>query len=253
MWLGLTALMLAIVLVPATVVALDRVSPAPTVAQDRLGPVLLVPGYGGSTASLEVLGAQLRADGREVVLVDPPGNGTGDLREQAANLSRVVGGALRSSSADSVDLVGYSAGGVVVRWFLLNLGGAEVTRRVVTLASPHHGTDLAALASAVAGDACPEACRQLAPDSDLLLLLNRGDETPDGPLYTALWTEDDQTVVPPDSGRLQGALSYAVQDACPRLVVDHGDVPRTPDVVSMVEAALGVDPPALPDASACRG
>lgn len=249
-WVAVVGLALVVVLVPVTRAVVARVRPAEPVAQDEPGPVLLVPGYGGSTASLESLELVLTRDGRDVTIVTPD-DGTGDLREQAEGLAASIDDVLERSGADSVDLVGYSAGGVVVRWYVSELGGDDVVRRVVTLGSPHHGTDLAALAAGVAGGACPVACRQLAPDSDLLLTLDRGDETPDGPAYTAIWTEDDQTVVPADSGSLEGALSYAVQDVCPDLTVSHSDLPRAGVVLVMVQAALGVGPPRVPGARVC--
>ena len=249
-WVAIVGLVLVVVLVPVARVVVDRVTPTDPVAQDEPGPVLLLPGYGGSTASLETLEFFLTRDGRDVTIVAPD-DGTGDLREQAEGLAASIDDVLDRSGADSVDLVGYSAGGVVVRWYVQELGGDDVVRRVVTLGSPHHGTDLAALAAGVAGGACPVACQQLAPDSDLLFTLNRGDETPAGPRYTAIWTEDDQTVLPADSGSLDGALSYAVQDVCPDLTVSHGDLPRAGVVLVMVQAALGVDRPRVPGARVC--
>jgi triacylglycerol lipase len=223
----------------------------PAVAQDQPGPVLLVPGYGGSTAALDVLATALRAEGRDVVVVDPPGDGTGDLRDQARVLGEVAGDAMDRTGAGSVDVVGYSAGGIVARLWVADHGGDAVARRVVTLGSPNHGTDLAALASGLGATACPEACRQLAPDSDVLRALNGGDETPDGPRWVAIWTEDDATVVPADSGELDGATAYAVQDVCPGVVVGHADLPRTPAVEAMVAAGLGLDEPAVPDGDVC--
>jgi triacylglycerol lipase len=222
------------------------------VAQDEPGPVLLVPGYGGSAASLQVLTDALTTSGRDAHIVRPRGAGTQDLRDQAKDLSSAVEDALARTGAPSVDLVGYSAGGVVVRYYVAELGGGSTVRRAITLASPHHGTDLAALAGSLGAEACPEACRQLDPDSDLLRRLNASDESPEGPVWVALWTEDDQTVVPPESGSLGGALAYSMQSVCPGLTVAHPDVPRTPQVIAMVQEALDRSLPALPSDKVCR-
>lgn len=225
----------------------DDVRPVP---QDEPGPVLLVPGYGGSTAALQVLADALEASGRETHLVST-GSGTGDLRDQAADLDLAVRRVLERSGATSVDLVGYSAGGVVVRYYVAELGGGSRVRRAISLASPQHGTDLAALAGALGSRACPEACRQLGPDSGLLRRLNAGDETPEGPRWVAVWTENDKTVVPPDSGSLDGAVDFSVQSVCPGLAVDHPDVPRTPAVIAIVESVLGPSAPAEPGQGVC--
>ena len=42
------------------------------VDQGTAGPVLLVPGYGGSAASLQSLATRLRESGRDVTVVDLP-------------------------------------------------------------------------------------------------------------------------------------------------------------------------------------
>jgi triacylglycerol lipase len=226
----------------------DEVRPVP---QDQLGPVLLVPGYGGSTTALQVLADDLTAHGRDARVVRSAGPGTQDLRDQAADLRHAVDSVLAVTGAPSVDLVGYSAGGVVVRYYVAELGGGAHVRRAVTLASPHHGTDLAGLAGALGSQACPKACQQLDPDSDLLRELNARDETPPGPVWVALWTEDDKTVVPPDSGSLDGALDFSVQSICPDVTLGHPDVPRDPTVIAMVEAVLGRADPTLPGRASC--
>ncbi|MCW2792611.1 MAG: lipase class 2 [Nocardioides sp.] len=242
---------LVLVAVVAVVVIRGRDEPVTPVSQDVEGPVLLVPGYGGDTTALEVLAQALRDAGRETVLVRPPGGGTGDLREQAAALGRAAERAMAVSGAPSVDVVGYSAGGVVVRLWVAEGGGGNVARRVVTLASPHHGTDLASLAGDLAPDACPEACRQLATDSDLLRELNRGDESPPGPIWVSLWTTDDKTVVPPDSGELDGAVSFSLQSVCPGQSAAHGDVPRIPSVVAITVFELDTADPRVPGHDVC--
>jgi triacylglycerol lipase len=221
-------------------------------AQETPGPVLLVPGYGGSTASLQALADRLTAAGRDATVVALPGDGRGDLNESADALDRAVTAALERTGRDSVDVVGYSAGGLVARLWVADTGSGRV-RRVLTLGSPHHGTRLADLAGDVAVDQCPEGCRQMATDSDLLARLNAGDETPEGPTWVSIWTTQDQTVTPPDSARLDGAKNLTVQSVCADAQVSHGQLPRTPLVQEMVVAELAAgDPVALGPADCAR-
>ena len=89
--------LLALVVVAAVVVTAAVVVPrlsggagsATEAAQDDTpGPVLLVPGYGGSTASLRPLAERLTAAGRDATVVPVPGDGTGDLTASAEALYR---------------------------------------------------------------------------------------------------------------------------------------------------------------------
>ena len=248
----LVTLGVALAVVAGVALAVGR-RPAPVTPVDQAtpGPVLLVPGYGGSETALEVLAGALDAAGRDAEIVTLAGDGTGDLNEQVEVLDDAVAAAMTRTGASSVDLVGYSAGGVTVRLWVRDAGGASLARRVVTLGSPHHGTDVAALALGLADDRCPEACRQLATDSDLLRELNAGDETPPGPRWVSIWTTDDQTVVPASSGSLDGALDFSVQSVCPAAEVDHGDLPRTPAVIAMTLRQLAAQAPSQPDAEVC--
>jgi triacylglycerol lipase len=220
------------------------------VDQDRPGPVLLVPGYGGGTGSLQPLADSLTAQGRDATVVDLPGDGTGDLAESADALDAAVTAALARTGEETVDLVGYSAGGVVARLWVAD-GHAAVTRRVVTLGAPHHGTSLADLAGSLAPGQCPVGCRQLATDSDLLAGLNAGDETPQGPTWVSIWTTQDQTVTPPDSARLDGALNLTVQSVCAGAEVGHGELPRV--AVPLVLAQLGAGDPVELGPGDCAG
>jgi pimeloyl-ACP methyl ester carboxylesterase len=251
--LGVVAVLLVGALVAVVLVVTGRGGAAPLagpVPQDRPGPVLLVPGYGGSTASLEVLARRLRAAGRDARVVPMPGNGTGDLAEQATALE-VAAEAELDRGAPSVDVVGYSAGGVVARLWAADDGGRSVARRVVTLGAPHHGSDIAALAGSLLPGQCPAACRQLVPDSELLTRLN-ADETPDGPAWVSVWTTQDQVVTPPDSARLDGAVNIPVQAVCADAVVGHGQLPTDRLVQALVLAALAPTPPPTPTAADCR-
>ncbi|MBA8951102.1 lipase family alpha/beta hydrolase [Actinomadura namibiensis] len=245
----LTVGALALLLVGAVAgrVLIARSSGADAVAQDRPGPVLLVPGYGAGTGGLRVLAARLRSAGREAVVVEMPGDGTGDLREQARVLDRRVSEALRGG-APSVDVVAHSAGGVVARLWVREHDGAGKARRIVTLGSPHQGADLAAAGSALAPGACPEACRQLVPGSGLLREL--GDRAPDPPRWVSVWTDDDETVRP-EASRLPGATGVGVQEVCPDARVGHTGLPADPLVTAIVTRALDAGPPSPPGRGDC--
>jgi triacylglycerol lipase len=234
-------------LVVAAAVVLVRQRDGDDVAQDRPGTVLLVAGYGGSTTALATLRQRLQEAGRKVEIVPPVGDNTGDLGAQAEQLQEAAERAV-DEGAPSVDVVGYSAGGVVARIWVAEYGGDDVARRVVTLGSPHHGTQVAALGAGLGG--CPEACRALVPGSDVLRDLP---ETPSGPRWTSIWTADDETVVPPSSARLQGGLTIELQQVCPTARVGHGDLPR--DLLATSLVMLALDGPPLtkaPTSAECR-
>ena len=243
--LGVLVLVGVLVLALVATFVVRAVSRRGPVPQDQPGPVLLVPGYGGRTASLDPLADALRAEGRDVRVVSLVGDGTGDLDAQAAHLADVADAVLRTSGAPSVDVVGYSAGGVVVRLWVRDHGGAAQARRVLTLGSPQHGTSVAALGAEVAGG-CPPACEQLLPDSALLRRLNAGDETPAGPAWATVRSDDDQVVTPTASAALDGALNLRVQDLCPAATTPHGGLPGDPVVLAALATTLGVGPPTAP-------
>jgi triacylglycerol lipase len=223
----------------------------PELARTGEVPVLLVPGYNGSPASLDTLAARLRSAGREVVVVGLPDRGTGDLRAAA----RVLAAAVDRTGAARVDLVGFSAGGVAVRVLLADPVRALRARRVVLLGAPNHGTDLAGAAAALDPGLCDGACAQLAPGSALLAELNRGDETPPGPEFFSIWTALDQTVTPPPTALLEGAANIRVQDVCPSARLGHGGLVADPLALGLVVGALAgtlPDPPSAGDCAALR-
>jgi triacylglycerol lipase len=219
------------------------------VIQNQPGPVLLVSGYGGSTRSLTPLREQLEAEGRDVVVVPPVGAGTGDIETQAKALGSVAEAAAKRTGSASVDVVGYSAGGVVARTWVRDFGGDVLARRVLSIGSPQHGTSIAGLAVGLGG--CPTGCQQLAPDSDLLRRLNAGDETPRGPLFVSVWSTSDDVVVPPESASLEGGVNFSVQSVCPDERTPHGGLPSDPVVLATLRTALGTALPSIPTGSVC--
>jgi triacylglycerol esterase/lipase EstA (alpha/beta hydrolase family) len=207
--------------------------------------VILVPGYGGDEQMLAKLAARLQRAGRTTVTLALPNDATGDLRGQEHVLAAQVAAELKRGAA-SVDLVGYSAGGIVVALFV----AAEPShvRRVVTLGSPLHGTRLAGLAAGLVPSACPTACEQMVPGSPLLASLGAAAPTSTGVPWLALWTSQDQVVTPPDSARFDGATNVELQTVCADDAATHVSLPEDPLADGLTVRAL--DSPGLPLASA---
>ncbi|MDT7581743.1 MAG: triacylglycerol lipase [Pseudonocardiales bacterium] len=244
----LVGLLVAVLLAAAGVVGVRLLRPAgPTVdpvarpAQDRPGPVLLVPGFGGGRGGLQQLAARIEAAGRPATVLTLVGDGTGDLSAQVAVLDTAVDAAL-AAGAPSVDVVGYSAGGVVAGLWVARDDGAAKARRVVTLGAPLAGTNLASTAAVIAPDACPAACRQLAPGSAEITELTRsrvGEALP----WLSVWTADDETVTPPGAAsQLAGTVQVQVQAVCPGARVPHSALPTDPAVTGLVLRALAAGP-----------
>jgi triacylglycerol lipase len=179
-----------------------------------------------------------------------PGDGTGDLLAQVDTLDSAVNAAL-AHGAPSVDVIGYSAGGVVTRLWVARNAGQHRVRRVVTLGAPLHGTQIAAAGSSLVPGACPLACQQLVPDSALLREVD-AQQLPAGLPWLSLWTEDDQTVTPPDSARLAGAVNVPLQQICPTVRVSHSQLPSAPLVTGLVLAALNGRRMLTPTPADCR-
>lgn len=223
---------------PRSVSATPSPSPLPRPNSDRPGPVLVIPGFGDDEAMLADLVRRLRNSGRETTVVDLPGNATGDLRTQAQTVLRYIEQAT-TRGADSVDLVGYSAGGLVAALAVLQDGGH--VRRVVSIGTPFHGTAVASFADAYAPSACPPACREMAPGSPLLEFLAAQNPALRGVPWLSIYSETDGVVQPPTSSVLDGAVNVAVQSRCRSDTVSHTLLPRDPVVLALVTGALGGD------------
>jgi triacylglycerol esterase/lipase EstA (alpha/beta hydrolase family) len=214
------------------------------------GAVLLVPGYGGSTEGLATLARVLRAAGRTVAVVRIPGQAEQSFAAQAVALEAAVVAQEKAGRAP-VDIVAHSNGGVLARFWARHHDGAHRARRIVTLGSPHHGTQLAAVAAAEAPDLCPEACQEVRPDSAFLRALNSGDETPAGTDWVSVFTDLDDVVTPVATSALGGGVNIRIQDVCADARPDHGGLVTDPAVVGLVLDEVGALPVHAEPPSAC--
>jgi len=136
----------------------------------------------------------LSARGFRPLAVDlAPSNGAVGLEELAAQLSAFV--AQELTTDEPFDLVGFSMGGLVSRYYVQRLGGAERVGRLITISSPHQGTYWAF----TGGNA---GARQMRPGSEFLRELNRDTEILERVRHASIWTPLDLMIVPAESSRL---------------------------------------------------
>lgn len=170
-------------------------------------PVLLVPGWLDTERDLAALRIRLMSAGWEpervasVTFADP----TGSNREHARELDLAARDLLERTGAERLDLVAHSMGGLAARVWLRE-GGAERTRRVVFLGSPHRGTWSAYLAWG-------EGSEEMRPGSPFLDSLNAGSAIPEGVEALTVRTPLDTHILPPESATLPGVPDVEV--CCP--------------------------------------
>ena len=104
-------------------------------------PVVLVHGIYCNGKAMTRMAQYLRSQGREVFTPSlTPSGGTLKLEVLAQQLSDFAD---RELHGRSFDLVGFSMGGLISRYYLQRLGGLSRVPHFVTLATPHHGTKTA--------------------------------------------------------------------------------------------------------------
>lgn len=245
--MGLTAATLLAVAVAAAGVLWTRAgSTTAAVPQDRLGPVLLVPGRIADSDDLVDLQRRLYLSGRRALIVSVGTDVTGDLRRQARQVEETARG-LVADGAPSVDVVGYGAGGIVTRIWLAD-GGADVARRVITLGSPHQGVAAEKLDSLVEERFCAVTCPQLTAGSPLLRALPA---TSGRMPWTNITTARDR-VVPAPAAVLPGALNVSLQSICTDDRSGHRGLTTDPLAVGVILRALAPEPlTATPTAADC--
>ncbi|MGE5623582.1 MAG: esterase/lipase family protein, partial [Methanocella sp.] len=160
-------------------------------------PVLLVHGIFDTSRTMEGLYRSLRRFGwTGVQAMDlVPNDASAPLEDLARELGERAEEICRAEKADRLDIVGFSMGGLVARYYVKFLGGRERVERLVTISSPHHGTQLAHLSPG-------PGAREMRPGSAFLKKLNAGEEAPEPVRYTSIWTPLDLMIVPPESSRL---------------------------------------------------
>jgi triacylglycerol lipase len=166
-------------------------------------PVILIHGYAMSRAYFLLLARRLERAGLG------PFYGfeywtLGKVSSAARRLGEYVERLCDQHGVAEVDLIGHSMGGVVARYYLSLGGGAARVRHLVSLGSPHCGTE-----TSYFGVGRP--VHELLPGSSLLARLEAAG-LPAGPEVLAIWSRSDALVWCERQAHLPGAREVVFDD-----------------------------------------
>ncbi|WP_216896472.1 esterase/lipase family protein [Nocardia alni] len=234
---------------------------------DKPRPVILAHGTDASSYSdWSMIGPQLAEAGFCVFTLDYGGKpgavtfGTQDLWLSSRQIGEFVDRVLTVTGARRVDLVGFSQGAVVTRYYVNKLGGASKVGKWVGLASPSHGGSmygLVPLADALPAlwpvyqDLTSLAVVQQAQGSRFMRELDAGGDTVPGVDYTTIGSRVDEMIQPFTTMALRGrgAHNLVLQDLCPIDLTGHFHMVYDPYVQQLLHNVLDPGHPRRPD---CR-
>lgn len=185
-------------------------------------PVLLVHGIGDDHACMLRMANYLRSEGWEVHTLDLTPNwgqkGLVPLARQVSDFADAHFGKKR------FNLVGFSMGGLVTRYYMQRLGGIGRVDHYITLAAPHNGT--------ITAHFIPNTgCREMRPGSEFLRDLERDADRLRKVKFTSFYTKYDLVIRPARSSVMPQAKNVAIP------VLSHpGMVLRKPSLQAVAQA-----------------
>jgi triacylglycerol lipase len=157
-------------------------------------PILLIHGITDTSHKMRKIASHLSDLGWQVYTIDlRPNNGSERLEVLARQVADLVDRIL--APHQHIDIIGFSMGGLVARYYIQRLGGIDRVQRFITISSPHRGT-LSAYFSTRPG------CAQMRPDSKFMRDLDRDVSKLNRLNFTSMWTPFDAIILPPSSSQL---------------------------------------------------
>lgn len=157
-------------------------------------PILLIHGLVDNRSIFTVLRRQLRRRGFGRVWTMNYRPWTTDLRAAAREFGATIDAICEQTGYERIHVVGHSMGGLIARYYVQRLGGDSRVHTLVTLGTPHHGTNAARL--------FPRGvCKQLSPTSEVVAEL--AEPAPECTTrFVSFWSDIDALIVPKQAARL---------------------------------------------------
>jgi triacylglycerol lipase len=157
-------------------------------------PVILVHGFHDTASTMRHLAKYLQKSGWKVYSVTLyPSSGQVGMDVLASQLDEFVKKNIPANQ--KFDLVGYSMGGLISRYYVQRLGGLQHIEHFITVSTPHHGTRIAGLLN-------NDGIKQMRINSNFINDLNVDIETLGQLKVTSIWTPLDLTIRPASSSHI---------------------------------------------------
>jgi len=158
-------------------------------------PVVLVHGFTDTTAVFRTMTTYLTNLGWSVHSFNlTPNTGACGLEKLAHQVAAYINNTFDNSQP--VDLIGFSMGGIITRYYLQRLGGIQRVQRYISISAPNQGT-VTAYSLPLRGIA------QMRPNSPFLQDLNRDAAEQLAKInFTVIWTPFDLMIYPAASSRM---------------------------------------------------
>jgi triacylglycerol lipase len=158
-------------------------------------PIVLVHGIIDNHAIFTVMERALRRRGFQTLSAYDYGLFTHNIPRAAVRLGEAIEKLSAATGYERIHVIGHSLGGLIARYYVQRLAGDRRVHTLVTLGTPHHGTQLAWAAPLL------PLVRQLAPNSSVIQELAEpapGCRT----RFVAFYSDIDHLIVPSRNARL---------------------------------------------------
>ena len=161
---------------------------------NKPNPVLLIHGIFDTIRIFDKMSRYLKKLGWEVYSLNlVPNYGILGLDKLAEQVADYVNKTFPPNQP--LDLIGFSMGGIVSRYYIQRLGGIDKVENFITISAPHNGT----LTGYALNLAAPI---QMRPKSNFLENLNQDIALLDKTNFTSIWTPYDAMILPPKSSQV---------------------------------------------------
>ncbi|WP_338868233.1 esterase/lipase family protein [Myxococcus stipitatus] len=174
--------------------------PARIAPVEQRAPVLFVHGLGDDASAFDSLRKHLEQAGWPHLhaLSLTPNDGSESLAVLARQVAHEAQALRARTGARRVDVVAFSMGALVTRYWVQLLGGRLMVRRFISISGPHRGSALAFLARG-------KGITQMRPGSRLLRALGQDTHPWGNTEVHSFWSPCDLMILPASSSRLPGA------------------------------------------------